>query len=239
MIELLIIFAVLFALVWLVFKFLLRKKNPFTEMFFWGTLILSSFILIAFLFFWFARSFFGGPPDDGWTRRFHENGSLSSEFFANDGKIEGYSKSFYPNGQLKFLSKFKEGIKVDTSFTYYKTGQISTMEIFENNKSILEINYFSNGLKSSERYNPLDSLKDNYNISYFENGEKDFETRISNRDHEGTGVYYYTNGNEKYRGQFKDGRKNGLWIYVDSLSRDTIDIDTFNYKEDRPFKTQW
>jgi len=233
MTKLLLIYGGLFAVIWTVFKLTRRQNNPFKNVFFWSALLLASGGLTVFIFYWFTRNFFGAPPEDGWNRKFYDNGKPLTEFFASEGKIEGYYKYHYPNGQLWFLKKYKNGVEVDTSYSYYENGQISSIQIFKDSKSISEINYAENGFKKSERYNPIDTLQDNYNITYFPNGQKEFETHINNKTFEGSGIYYYSSGQVKYQGQYKNGRKNGVWLHLDSLTANIIDRDTFDFKTDR------
>ncbi len=229
--ELLLIYGGLFTVVWTVFKLSRRHNNPFKNVFFWTILLLTSAGFTAFLFYSFTNNFFGAPPEDGWNRRYHKNGKIETEFFAADGKIEGVYKSYYLNGQLQFYSKYANGMQIDTSFAYYENGQTSNLQVFKDSKTIFEVNYSHNGLKKSERYNPIDTLEDNYYITYYPNGKKEFETRIDNRNLEGNGIYYYTTGRIKYQGQYKDGRKNGIWLYLDSLTGNILDRDTFNFKK--------
>lgn len=239
MTKLFLIYFGLFTVVWTVFKLSRRHDNPFKNVFFWSILLLTSVGLTAFLFYWFTRNFFGAPPEDGWNRKFYDNGQPLTEFFTSEGKIEGYYKYYYPNGQLWFLKKYKNGLEVDTSYSYYETGLISSIQIFKDNKLISEINYTPNGLKMSERYNSIDTLQVNYNVTYYPNGKKEFETRIDSRNYEGIGFYYYSSGNIKYQGQYKEGRKNGVWLYLDSLTGNILDRDTFDFKKDRQFKSEW
>ena len=239
MTELLLIYVGLLAVVWIIFKLLKRPYNPFKNIYFWTIFILSTVGVTVFLGYWFTRNFFGAPPEDGWNRKFYENGSLQTEFFASNGKIDGYFKSYYPNGQLEFLLKYKHGFQVDTSYTFFEDGKISNLEVFNNDKLIREIKYYPNGIKKSELYNPIDSLEENFHITYYSNGNKKFETRIDNKGFEGIGIYYYLNGKAKLTGQYKQGQENGVWVKLDSLSGKIVDTDTFDFKKDRPFKSSW
>jgi antitoxin component YwqK of YwqJK toxin-antitoxin module len=239
MTTLILFYGGLWMAVWMVFKLSRRSTNPSGNIFFWTTLVLASSGLTVFLFYWFTRNFFGAPPEDGWNRRFDENGKIETEFFASDGEIEGDYKSYYPNGQLEYLSKYADGVQTDTSIAYYENGQVSNLRVFKDDKIIFEASYTPNGLKKSERFNPTDTLQENYNITYYSNGQKDFETRISNRSFEGKGFYYYRNGHVKYQGYYKNGRKDGVWLYLDSLTGNLLDKDTFNYLENRKFKKSW
>lgn len=187
------------------------------------------------------NNIWGGPPEDGLNRFYYPNGKLQRQFYADNEKLDGYTMTYFPNGQLEFFFKYKDGKQVDTSYTFYESGNIATFEIFENGERVRSISFSdSTKLRGSEYFNPTDSLQFNHHVTYYDNGNKEFETIISNKQgHEGEGFYYYTNGRVKLKGHYREGNEHGVWVKLDSLTGAIIDRDTFDYKINKPYKAGW
>ncbi len=237
--TLLYIYLGLILTIFVVFKLVDRKSNPLKKTSFWVTEIVSLTILTIGLLFLILRGIGGPIPDDGLHQEFYSNGKRESEFVIKDGTIEGISRHWYANGQLKFYSKYKNGQLIDTSITYLENGQITFFEIFKNGKSIKNISYYDNGQVQSETYNPINPNENNFRKDYHENGKLKFQTIISNSTFNGEGIYYDYNGNIEYKGNYKDGQKEGIWFKFDNSTGQVIDQDTFNFKTPRPFKETW
>jgi antitoxin component YwqK of YwqJK toxin-antitoxin module len=226
-------------LIWVFFRFILKKQNPFRLISYWTTTIISFLGLTIIFFYLLARAFGGPPPKEGWNRTYFENGEIQTEFFVEDGQITGDHKSWYKNGQLKFLTKYQNGQEVDTSFCFYENGLVNFLSVYEGEKEIYTANYYPNGQIESETYNPVDSNTENYRIDYHPNGIKRFETKINNSTFEGKGYYYFEDGKIQYEGEYKEGQKNGIWLKRDSITGNIIDKDTFDFRSPERFKDTW
>lgn len=237
--TLLYIYVSLFLTVLAVFKLVDRKSNPFKKFYFWLAEFISAILLTVILGFIVLRAIGGPQPDEGLNQEFYPDGKLMSEFFIKNGKLEGLNKYWYSNGQLRFYSKYKNGQQIDSSISYLENGQIKIFEIYQNDKSIYQAVYYDNGQIMSEKNNPIDSLENNYQIDYYQNGNKKFQTKISNTTYSGEGIYYTENGKIEYKGEYKNGHKNGVWYKLDTANGKIIDRDTFNFNEERRFKESW
>lgn len=237
--TLLYIYVGLILTVFVIFKLVDRKSNPLKKNGFWVTQFVSLTILTIGLFFLVLYTLGGPRPEEGLNQEKYPNGKLQSEFFIKDGKIEGISRHWYSNGQIQFYSKYKDGEQIDTSITYLENGQIKFFEIFKQGKSIQSITYYGNGQVQSETYNPINSNENNYRKDYHENGKLKFQTVISNSTFHGEGVYYNSEGNIEYKGNYKEGQKDGIWYKFDASTGQVIDQDTFYFNKPRQFKETW
>ena len=237
--TLLYIYAGVALTVYVLYKLNDKKSNPFKKNSFWVTQFVSFSILTVGLIFLFLRALGGPRPKEGLNQEFYPNGKRQSDFFIKDGKIEGISKHWYSNGQIQFYSKYKDGQQIDTSFTYLENGQIIFFEIFKQGKQVKSISYYGNGKVQSETYNPINSNENNYRKDYHENGKLKFKTVISNSTFNGEGVYYDIDGKIEYKGNYKDGQKDGIWYKFDTSTGQIIDQDTFYFNKPRQFKGNW
>lgn len=137
----------------------------------------------------------------GFTRFYHENGTVSSEGVIIDGKPDGYWKNYYATGVLR-----SEGNRVDHEldgeWKFYN----------ENGDLTLVINY-SKGLKNGYRITITDEEKIK---EYFEDDIK-----------QGLTKYYDSDGNLKRTVPFEDGREEGYAKFYDS---DGVIITVMNYR---------
>ena len=229
----------LIILVWIIFRFGLKKRNPFRSIGYWTTSIISVFGLTVIFIYLVLRAIGGPPPKEGWNRSYFDNGNLSQEFFVKNGQLHGDHKTWYRNGQLKFLTRYQSGQEIDTSFCFYENGRVNFLSVYDGDREVYKADYYETGQLKSETYNPIKSNQDNYRIDYYSNGQKQFETRIANSTFEGIGYYYFENGDIKYQGMYKNGHKNGVWLKLDSLTGKVIDRDTFDFNKPSRFKDSW
>ncbi len=225
--------------VFVIFKLIDRKSNPFKKISFWVTQFVSLTVLTIGLLVLFLRAIGGPRPKEGLNKEFYPSGKQQSEFFIKDGKIEGVSKYWHSNGQLQYYSKYKDGQQIDTAITYLENGQIKFFEIFKDGKSIQNISYYDNGQVQSETYNPINSNGNNYRKDYYENGKLKLKIVVSNSTFNGEGIYYDKNENIEFKGNYKDGQKDGIWYKFDTSTGQVVDKDTFYFNKPRQFKDTW
>jgi antitoxin component YwqK of YwqJK toxin-antitoxin module len=237
--TLLYIYVGVFLTIFVVAKLVDRKSNPLKKTGFWLVQIISFTILTAGIFFLVLYALGGPRPKEGLNREYYPNGNLRNEFFIKDGKIDGISKYWYSNGQIEFYSKYRAGDHIDTSITYLENGQIRFLEIFENGKSIYDTHFYDNGQVKSETNNLINSSNINYRKDYYENGKLKLKIEISNSTFNGEGIYYDKNENIQYKGNYKDGQKNGIWYKLEPSTGQIIDQDTFYFNKPRQFKETW
>jgi len=86
-------------------------------------------------------------------REYYADGSLKSEYFLKNDKIEGLSKEFYEStGELKATASFKAGKLDGEKRTFYKNGILKSIENFTENQLNGDCRYFNN-------FGNLDSIK--------------------------------------------------------------------------------
>jgi len=85
---------------------------------------------------------------------YYENGSISKEYFKNEGNYEGIYKEYYLNGNLKIKKNFIKGIEKDSSIFYYNDSnkKIEHINYHHTFDSIRKIYYYESGNKSREGY---------------------------------------------------------------------------------------
>ncbi len=237
--TLLYIYLGLILTVFVIFKLADRKSNPLKKISFWVVQIISLTILTIGIFFMVLYALGGPRPKEGLNQEYYPNGKRQSEFFIKYGKVEGVSRHWYPNGQIEFYSKYKDGVNIDTSITYLENGQIRFFEIFKDGKSIHDIHYYDNGQIKSETHNPINSSGINYRKDYYENGKLKLKIVVSNSTFNGEGIYYDNNENIQYKGNYKDGQKDGIWFKFDTSTGQIVDQDTFYYNKPRVCKQTW
>jgi antitoxin component YwqK of YwqJK toxin-antitoxin module len=96
----------------------------------------------------------------------------------------------------------------------------TTIDKRTTNQSVEEVNttglqeqYYPNGeLKMSGKLNN-NGQKEGIWISYFENGKKNSESNFKNGVNDGYSMVWYPNGNVRYFGDYKDGKKVGDWTF--------------------------
>jgi len=124
-------------------------------------------------------------------------------------KKEGETKIWYENNQLKMTGFYKNGYR-DSLWTFYYPNNIKQEEGYfkkDNKVNIWKSWYDNNQLEEEKKYE--DSTI--YTLNFW---NKKGEQTITN----GNGKYitYFENGNINFKGQFKDGLKDGLWEKFDA-----------------------
>jgi signal peptidase I len=119
-----------------------------------------------------------------------KTGKKILEYRMIDGKKNGYYKSWDSNGN----------ILVDGTF-------------FNNDSSGIWIFSKKDGSKIKLEYK--NNIKNGNFISYYSNGNKEFEVEYKNNIKNGNFISYYSNGNKKFKGLYKGGMKISEWRYFD------------------------
>ncbi len=145
-----------------------------------------------------------------------------------DWKRELYKKSILvSNGR----SKDKQGLIKQGDFTYYSAdGKITeTGRFYENEKEGEWNEWFENG-KPSSCYHYRNGKRVDSNIGWYESGNPSDSSML---DHNGNGwsISYFKDGNKRYRGNYKNSLKSGLWEYYYDLPANNKSME-INYEAD-------
>lgn len=90
---------------------------------------------------------YGNGIQDGPGYQWHRNGTLSSETYYKNDRVEGKYKRWYESEQLACRMTYKNGILQDTLVSYYKTGELRRMEIYDNGEMLVGEVYDQTGKK--------------------------------------------------------------------------------------------
>lgn len=198
---------------------------------------------------------FEGIVDDqgrkqGTWKEFYPTGELKSkgdykdnlkirkwEYYFIDGKIEqvgnylrgraeGEWTWFYPNKQILRQEEYVDGFRDGPFVEYSDTGSVITKGgfieglrdgfwIYQLNDYREEGNYFD-GLRTGEwtHYEKIEGKEMTIFSGNYENGLEN-----------GVHVYFYKNGQEKRRGKYLGGKKEGIWDYLDERGKKIISIE--------------
>ena len=93
---------------------------------------------------------------NGYSKTFHENGSLAHLAYYIDGEKHGESKYWFINGRIKYISNYNHGEANGQQFEYYETGKLKSNCNYEN------------------------GLRKGWQSEYLENGEVLYEVNLNN-----------------------------------------------------------
>ncbi len=130
---------------------------------------------------------------NGYTKFYYDNKTLSSEGTIREGKPDGYWKTYFENGQLKSEGN-RKFFQLDSTWKFYT----------DEGNLVLEY-YYKNGKKNGLRKNY--DAKQKFLVS-----EENYENDIK----QGATKIYYKSGQLKQLIPFKDGREEGQGVEYDT-----------------------
>ncbi|MGI6719043.1 MAG: toxin-antitoxin system YwqK family antitoxin [Bacteroidales bacterium] len=150
---------------------------------------------------------------NGVTIKMDQQGNLNKEMFYINGKLNGEYREYLRGLYIIELANYKEGIlhgkyykkyennpKISMEESFYKNGNKHGVSRWYTDKGILIAEYLYNEGKF-----------EGANKTFYENGkimiEEVFENNIPISYTE-----YYENGKIKLKGEYKDGKKEGVWV---------------------------
>ena len=202
------------------------------------------------------RIYFEGKPYSGIiTKHFKnsENLSMKSEF--SNGIVNGEELKYWENGNIKSSTQFKEGIENGGYEDFYEDGQIKTSgEFLSEKKTGRWIEYYKNGQKKFtgefnknedkvgewisywedgkiddiEQYND-EGKKSGTWKSFYKNGELSEEKNYLNDKLNGLRTKYDIKGNLKYKGNYIDGKKDGVHVNYANFGNNGDAVEQGNY----------
>ncbi len=171
---------------------------------------------------------------------YYRKNKLTISVNLKDGYMDGEFTEFYPSGDIKEKGRYIKGQKDGTWETLKSDGIIKQTEVFEKGEKIKTITYYTDGKVDRERnfkngkehgidkqYTWEGDLKSEKNYvngkqvgkqtQYYSSNQSNF-VQISNYNDKGQldGEFTETfadNKAVKTKGQYKEGRKTGKWVY--------------------------
>ena len=137
-------------------------------------------------------------PYTGKVFLFHENGQKSGEINVKKGREDGLSVSWHGNGQKKVEVNFKDGLQNGLAIGWHENGQKES-----------EIN-FKDGVEISAKYWSSKGVE-GVNENELEQRESIYYLKGSNTPYTGKVFLFHDNGKKEMKGNYKDGKQDGLW----------------------------
>ena len=169
---------------------------------------------------------------DGPIVSWRENGLRFHQGFYQKGKKHGLFE-FWSEENVKNLEQsFKDGNLDGLSIRWYKNGSKSSEQIFQNGKIITAIGWKPNGERC-----PSTRVVDGIGVLviYDDFGEEQNREEFENKDGDRT-IERYANGNIREEGFYKNGKKEGLWIFY---SVDGTEHFRLTFREGIRIKTEF
>lgn len=94
-------------------------------------------------------------------------------------------------------------------------------------KTGLTEEFYENGQVKISGVLDNDGLKNGVWVCYFENGQKNSESNFLKGINNGYSMVWYPNGNVRYFGDYKDGKRVGEWIFYEE-NGDTSKKESYN-----------
>ncbi len=133
--------------------------------------------------------------------------------FKNDGKT-AYARLFHMNGKRMAEGKYVNKEQKDSVWTYYdELGTLLSKETFKSGKKNGPSYVYLPDGDVSEIRNFVEDVQDGAFIEYFTAKQMKSKAIYVKGVIEGRVAYYYPNGVEVAAGFYKNGKKNGPWIY--------------------------
>ena len=174
---------------------------------------------------------------DGPFEEYYENGQLSEKGTIKNGKYHGLHKQYHKNGQLWYEERFSNGERNGNYVKFFPNGQVQYRGNFcEDKRTGLHRSWDSDGnLVFRGRYvddvpngreqsfnkdgKPLEGLIENY----YEDGTPYFKGNFINGREDGLHKYWYkVRGSEKrYTSEimYKNGKLDGEWVFTQGSSK--------------------
>jgi len=175
-----------------------------------------------------------GIPNGSWKN--YKNNKLAEEYTYDNGILNGSYKEYYPDGSVKASRNFVQGKPEGKFLQYGSNGKIESEVNYKNGEQDgPEIRYDIEGnIRSQSNYAAgKASGKEVKNIS--SNTGDYIQTATYNKEGKYDGEYseIFTNGKVKVKGQYMNGKKNGVWEYG---KKDGQKLRTEEYANDEKIK---
>jgi len=146
--------------------------------------------------------------DDGYNRKYHKNGAVSSETPFKSGKIAGLVRTYYENGKISSEATIANNAITGISKTYHENGQIESIHNVRTGEAIF---YYENGnIKSKKHFMPNSgSEKNGPQTDYYKNDQIKLQESYKNGKRHGSYRTYYENGQLEEEMFWKNGNEHG------------------------------
>lgn len=163
---------------------------------------------------------------------FYENGSIQQKGNYVKNKPNGTWEWWYRSGQKRRVEDYENGKEKGFVFEYDTTGKVIVKGEFFYGVREGIWKYELNDYKEKGSY--IGGMKTGkWRKIYISTNKDKFKGEYINDIPIGKHIYYYSNGQIQKEGKYKDGEKEGDWVYYNKLGDIVI---TYLYKNGREYK---
>lgn len=181
-----------------------------------------------------------GETRPQWRKKTYPNGQTRYEGYFLDGKPVGQFKRYHENGKLQSVQTFEDNDR-STVEVYAGDGVLVAKGAYKGNKreglweyyastgELFLTEFYVDGLRQGEslkygpkgkeqvmeRMNYVDDLLDGECIQYYPYGNKMAVYHYRKGVLEGAFVSFLDSGEKEEEGNYKQGKKDGVWTYYD------------------------
>lgn len=160
---------------------------------------------------------------------YYSNGNTEQKGnYDKKGRPQGVWEWFYESGKPYRTENFKNGMRHGDVMDYNEDGSILSKTHFTDN--IRQGSYYFKNLEYYETGKYSNDLEDSIWVSFYTKTQsKRFEGRYINGEPEGMHRYFYDNGKPSIIATYKNGLKDGTWLFY---NKDGDLYLTIQYKND-------
>lgn len=151
------------------------------------------------------------PKKDGDYREYYNNEQLEREGSWKNGLQSGTWRGYYKNGQSRSLMEFHEGKKNGVCKMWHEDGHLWYEKTFLNDIEIKVINVDDITIIDDKAYYKKDmSIVNATIVSYYDDGQLEYEVTALNGMEHGISKYYYEHGGLEEEIKYENGQANGI-----------------------------
>lgn len=177
------------------------------------------------------KSEFSNGILNGKSVNYWKNGNIKSNFEYVEGVENGEFEEFYEEGQKKTIGEYISKKKTGEWISYYVNGQIRSLGKYNNNSNKVGewISYREDGkIDDVEQYNDKGEKSGTWK-SFYKNGEIYDEENYLNDKLHGLRTSYDSKGNLNYKGNYIDGKKDGVHVNYANFGNYGDAVEQGNY----------
>lgn len=166
---------------------------------------------------------------------FYANGTTEQNgTYDKKGRPQGLWQWFYESGKIFRTEYFKNGMRDGEVVDYNEDGSVLSKTVFLDN--VRQGNFYFKNTVYFEIGKFTNDLEDSIWVSFYTKTQtKRFEGRYINGEPEGTHRYFYDNGKPAILAIYKNGLKDGTWLFYNKEGELYL---TIQYKNDEEISWQ-